>query len=230
MEGEIQQCMFVSTTSQNTELLSHLEKLWQLDTLPYRSQKVVTRSQRDQEALELLQAQTVRVNVEGILRYATPLLHVNNMPTFRVPPDAVLGSLRSMERHLMKHLQRAAAYREEIDKLEKAVAIKKIPKEKVGNSLESWFIPHHLVTHNQKNHIVFSCSFTYRNQNLNELLLTGPNLGATLLGVLLRFREHSIVVSSDIRGMFHQVRLLAKDHPLLCFLWRDLQRDLLPSI
>lgn len=66
-------------------------------------------------------------------------------------------------------------------------------------------------------------SFTFRDKNLNELLLAGPNLGASLLGVLLRFREHSIAISSDIKGMFHQVRLLLEDRPLLRFLWRDLQ-------
>ncbi len=59
-----------------------------------------------------------------------------------------------------------------------------------------------MVCHNDKNHIVFNCSFTYKGNNLNELLLLGPTLGATL-----------------------QVRLLLQDRLLLCFLWRDLQRE-----
>lgn len=42
-----------------------------------------------------------------------------------------------------------------------------------------------------------------------------------LLGVLLCFREHSIAISSNIWGMFHQVRLLPKDKPLHRFLWQD---------
>lgn len=52
----------------------------------------------------------------------------------------------------------------------------------------------------------------------------------SLLAVLLRFREHSVGISSDIRGMFHQVRLLPEDRPLLRFLWRDTNREEQPSV
>ncbi|KAL0147387.1 hypothetical protein M9458_057314 [Cirrhinus mrigala] len=87
-----------------------------------------------------------------------------------------------------------------------------------------------MVQHNGKNRIVFNCSFQYQGQNLNELLLPGPVLGPPLLDVLLRFREHSVAVSSDIKGMFHQVRLLPEDKPLLRFLWRDLNVQELPRV
>lgn len=66
--------------------------------------------------------------------------------------------------------------------------------------------------------------------NLNELLLAGPTLSSSLIGVLLRFREHAVAVSSDIKGMFHQVRLLPEDRPLLRFLWRNLKTEEPPSI
>ncbi len=52
----------------------------------------------------------------------------------------------------------------------------------------------------------------------------------TLLAVLLRFREHSTAISSDIRGMFHQVRLLPVDKPLLRFLWRDIALEQAPDV
>ncbi|KAI3370918.1 hypothetical protein L3Q82_007424 [Scortum barcoo] len=60
-------------------------------------------------------------------------------------------------------------------------------------------------------------------------LLPGPTLGSTLLGVLLRFREYPFAVSSDIKGMFHQVRLLPEDKPFLRFLWRDMDLSSLPE-
>ncbi|KAJ8410827.1 hypothetical protein AAFF_G00187840 [Aldrovandia affinis] len=63
-----QQCLFLATTSQAAELFKQVEKLWQLDTLPYRSERLVTRSRRDQEATNLLEAKTTRVEVEGVLR------------------------------------------------------------------------------------------------------------------------------------------------------------------
>ncbi|XP_035990493.1 uncharacterized protein LOC118562319 [Fundulus heteroclitus] len=224
------QCLFMSTMSPAAELFNQVEKLWQLDILPYRNEKLVTRSRRDQEAMNLLEAKTRRVEVDGVLRYATPLLRVSNMPTLTAQPEAVLASLRSTEKRLSRDPEKAEAYQAEIAKLKKAGYVSEVSQEPEKTSNESWFIPHHLVTHNGKNRIVFNCSYTYRDKNLNELLLSGPNLGASLLGVLLRFREHSIAVSSDIKGMFHQVRLLPEDRPLLRFLWRDLQRDSPPRV
>lgn len=51
-----------------------------MDVLLYRSEKLAVRSRQDQEAVSLLQEQTVRVNVDGTEQYAAPLLWVNNMP------------------------------------------------------------------------------------------------------------------------------------------------------
>lgn len=82
-----------------------------------------------------------------------------------------------------------------------------------------------MITHNEKNRLVFNCSFEYEGLNLNDSLLPGPVLSPSLLGVLLRFREHCVAISGDIRGMFHQVLLLPEDRPLLRFLWRDLRRE-----
>ncbi|KAF0044735.1 hypothetical protein F2P81_003893 [Scophthalmus maximus] len=90
-------------------------------------------------------------------------------------------------------------------------------------SSHTWFIPHHMVHHNEKDRIVFNCPFTFNAQNLNDQLLPGPTLGTSLLGVLLRFREHPITIGSNIKGMFHQVRLLEEDKPFLRFLWRDME-------
>lgn len=223
-------CLHVSIFTPSTELLQHVERLWQLDVMPYRSEKVVSRSRQDQEAIDLLEKKTVRIEVEGTQRYGTPLLRVKNMPKLQAPKEAVLSHLRSTERRLARDPERAAAYCAEIQKLEQAGYVVKVKEEELETGGESWYIPHHMVSHNGKNRIVFNCSFTYKGANLNDFLLPGPTLTSSLLGVLLRFREHSIAISSDIRGMFHQVRLLPEDKALLRFLWRDLQRDTAPSI
>lgn len=57
----------------------------------------------------------------------------------------------------------------------------------------------------------FNCSFSYQGLNLNESLLPGPTLSPSIVGVLLRVREHSVAISGDIKGMFHQVCLLPED-------------------
>lgn len=72
-------------------------------------------------------------------------------------------------------------------------------------------IKNHLVEHSNKHHVVLNCSFLDQGQALNDHLLPGPTLGPSLLRVLLRFRQHRVAMSGDIKGMFHQVRLLPED-------------------
>lgn len=55
----LSQCLLTYTLSASEELSRHVERLWQLDTLPYCSEKLVTRSKRDKEAINLLEAKTV---------------------------------------------------------------------------------------------------------------------------------------------------------------------------
>lgn len=115
----------------------------------------------------------------------------------------------------------AATYNAEIQKLLQAGYVTPLSSQECALSPLSLFIPHHMVHHNGKDRIVFNCSFEFQGQSLNEHLLPGPTHGASLLGVLLRFREHPVAVCSYVRGMFHQVRLLDEDKPFLNFLWRN---------
>lgn len=202
-----QQCLFTTVSPQTTELMKNVQRLWQMDVLPFRSDKLVAWSKEDHEAIALLEAKTTRVEVDGVLRYATPLLRKRQAPPFQATEETVMPSLRSTEKRLAKNPQLAEAYCEEICKLVRARSVKRLNPDYSAKG-ESWFIPHRLVTHNGKNHIVFNCSYQFRGLNLNNALLPGPTLGASLLGVLLRFRQHTVAISRDIKGMFHQVRLL----------------------
>ncbi|KAI7800557.1 hypothetical protein IRJ41_006145 [Triplophysa rosa] len=113
------ECLFTAV-SRNAELFDQVEKLWQMDVIPYRNEKLVTRSKLDQAAIKHLQDRTVRVKVDGIMRYATPLLRVKNMPDLNMPKEAVLPQLRSIERKLLKNPEQAGAYKAEIERLKDA--------------------------------------------------------------------------------------------------------------
>lgn len=119
-ETNEQHCFFTSTSSPETDLFKHVERLWQMDALPWRNEKTSTRSKQDHEAIELLNAKTVRVEVDGIKRYTTPLLRVKNMPQLKAPKEAVISQLRATEKRLVKNPEQAAAYSAEIHKLEQA--------------------------------------------------------------------------------------------------------------
>lgn len=134
----------------------------------------------------MLEARTTRVKVGNTLRYATPLLRVKEAPQLRAGAEAVMPMLCSTEQRLLKDPAKAKIYKAEIQKLIDEGCVTKLSAE--DNPSESWFIPHHLVHHNGKDHLVFDCSFTHRGLSLNEQLLPGPTLGPSLIGVLLRFR------------------------------------------
>ena len=85
-----------------------------------------------------------------------------------------------------------------------------------------WYLPHHPVFNPNKPNklrVVFDCSAKYRNTSLNDQLLSGPDQTNTLVGVLLRFRQELVALTSDIESMFHQVSVNKEDRDLLRFLW-----------
>nr|XP_055027021.1 uncharacterized protein LOC129416681 [Misgurnus anguillicaudatus] len=224
------QCLFTSVMSPEAELFNNVQKLWQMDTLPYKSEKLITRSRQDAEAVKMLEEKTVRVTVGDCQRYATPLLWKKNLPPLQASKDAVTAHLRSTEKRLLQNTDLATVYNNEVQKLENAGYTSKLTPEEIEKSHGAWYIPHHIVHHNEKPRIVFNCSFKHKGTSLNDHLLPGPTLGPSLLGVLLRFRENAVAISSDVKGMFHQVRLLEEDKPFLRFLWRNLELERHPDI
>ncbi len=70
--SSVHQCLFVSTACPDDLLYRNVEKLWQLDILPYRNEKLVVRSREDQEAIKLLECKTQRIQLNDVQRYATP--------------------------------------------------------------------------------------------------------------------------------------------------------------
>ncbi|KAK0156172.1 hypothetical protein N1851_000542 [Merluccius polli] len=223
-------CLHTSVDSMDAALLDNVQKLWTLDVAPYKNEKLYVRSKEDAYAMDLLKAQTVRIEVQGVKRYATPLLRREPMPEFRVSPRAVLQCLTSTEKRMRKDEVLAASYRTEMKKLTESGLVRKLEPEEADQSAESWYLPHHNVRHNEKNRVVFNCSYQVGKLNLNHYLLPGPTLTPSLLGVLVRFRQQPIAVSGDIKRMFHQVRLLEEDKPLMRFLWREDPSDTEPSI
>lgn len=123
-----------------------------------------------------------------------------------------------------------AFYSEEMGKHIRAGHVEKLLPNEVNQSEEAWYLPHHLVCHNKKSRLVLNSSYSHQGSSMNDQLLPGPTLGPSLLGVLLRFRQHSVAVSGDIRAMFHQVRLLPEDRSLLRFIWRDMHSENPPDV
>ena len=67
--------------------------------------------------------------------------------------------------------------------------------------------------------MVFDCTARYKGTSLNNQPLSGPDLTNSLFGVLLRFRQEPVSLSSDIKAMFHPLMVDPNDVDTLRFLW-----------
>ncbi|PWA22445.1 hypothetical protein CCH79_00020932, partial [Gambusia affinis] len=97
---------------------------------------------------------------------------------------------------------------------------------------ERWYLPIFGVYHPRKPkqiRVVFDSSSQFNGISLNDVLLTGPDLNNTLLGVLIRFREEAIAFTADIEQMFYCFLVKDEDRNFLRFLWfedNDLSRNI----
>lgn len=87
---------------------------------------------------------------------------------------------------------------------------------------ERWYLPLFGVYHPQKPNqirVVFDSSAKHDGVSLNDVLLSGPDLNNTLLGVLIRFRKENIAVTADIQQMFYAFVVREDHRDYLRFLW-----------
>ncbi len=71
---------------------------------------------------------------------------------------------------------------------------------------QCWYLPSFGVYHSKKPsqiHVVFDSSAPCKSGSLNQVLLSGPDLNNSLLGVLMRFRKEPVAFMVDIQQMFH---------------------------
>lgn len=67
--------------------------------------------------------------------------------------------------------------------------------------------------------VVFDSSAQEDGISLNSVLLSGPDLNNSLLGVLLRFRKEAIALTADIQQMFYGFMVREDHRDNLRFLW-----------
>ena len=138
---------------------------------------------------------------------------------------SAMGQLKSLERRLQKDtLQKS--YQETNDTDLKAGFVRKVEQMELNDTIDKLqsFLPHHPVIKPHKPgkvRRVWNASAKYQSTALNDQLLPGPDLLHSLIGIIIRFREHKIALSVDIEAIFHQVAVPSDDNRCLQFLWRE---------
>ncbi|XP_017275504.2 uncharacterized protein LOC108249317 [Kryptolebias marmoratus] len=100
------------------------------------------------------------------------------------------------------------------------------------NGEECWYLPLFGIYHPRKPkqiRVVFDSSAKYEGVSLNDVLLTGPDLNNSLLGVLIRFRKEAVAFTADIEQMFYCFNVHEQDRNYLRFLWfrdNDISKDI----
>ena len=118
------------------------------------------------------------------------------------------------------------------------VLLRKYQPKKLSQLIDDrpvFYFPHHAVVREdrQKNktRIVFDAS-AKDNEGVspNSCIEVGPALQPDLCGILLRFRNRKIAVTSDIEQMFLQIGLRKQDRDSHRYLWRDLDVEAAPKV
>ncbi|XP_017795384.1 PREDICTED: uncharacterized protein LOC108576832 [Habropoda laboriosa] len=132
--------------------------------------------------------------------------------------------LESLERKLQRDTALKKEYHTVMKEYLDLGHMVKIPKDQEEPS--GYYLPHHGVTkitsETTKLRVVFDGSAeTSTVISLNDSLYTGPKLQEDLLYILLRFRIHQYVITSDIEKMYRQFLVRKEDRKYQRILWRD---------
>lgn len=177
----------------------------------------------EQQALRILEKHTVHTR-EG--RYETGLLWKTENVSLPDNYENSLKRLHSIEKKLDRDPQLKEKYTEQMEALIAKGYAEPAPKTRTEN--RTWYLPHFGVVNPMKPdklRVVHDAAAKTRGVALNDLLLKGPDLLQSLPGVVMRFRQHVIAVTADIKEMFMQVKLRTEDRDSLRYLWRRDRRD-----
>ncbi|XP_058803555.1 uncharacterized protein LOC131671274 [Phymastichus coffea] len=181
----------------------------------------------EDRAMKILKETTKRVgNVweTGLLWKSDRLPNLNTRAT-------VMKRLRATDKKLDRDPLFASLYYKEMDRLiENGYATK--TKVNAKNPRER-YVSHFGVQNVNKPgkvRLVFDAAEKTDGISMNDLLDTGPDLLESLLGVLLRYRQHPFAVKADIQDMYLRVKVIEKDRASQLFLYRGDDRQREPDV
>ncbi|KAK3099229.1 hypothetical protein FSP39_001287 [Pinctada imbricata] len=176
-------------------------------------------SVEDQQFLDIV-ATSFRRDEDGF--WTSPLPFRPSRPRLDNNFPMALKRARNLQRSLLNDSVKASHFIEFMQKILKNGHAERAPP--LQPDEECWFLPIFAVYNPQKPgqaRVVFDSSAKFNGLSLNDVLLTGPDLVNSLLGVLMRFRREPVAVLADIQQMFFCFRVEPKHRNFLRFLWHE---------
>nr|XP_037876689.1 uncharacterized protein LOC119630667 [Bombyx mori] len=214
-----------SETQEDDKIENLVKQYFAMDALCITPRRPKT--DPEEQALRILNSNTVHTT-DG--RYETALLWKTDKVSL---PDNYNNSLKrliNIENKLDRNPELKQKYTEQMEPLVAIGYTEPAPKTKTEN--RTWYLPHFAVVNPlkpEKLRVVHDAAARTRGVALNDMLLKGPVLLQSLPGVIMRFRQHNITVTADIKEMFIQVKLRHEDRDALHHLWGKDQPDGMPS-
>lgn len=151
---------------------------------------------------------------------SAPLPFKPDRPTLPNNREDALRRAKSLHASLNKNPVKKQHFKDFMNKMLENGHAEEAPS--VAEEEECWYLPIFGVYHPQKPdqiRCVFDSSAQHNGISLNKVLLQGPDLINSLLGVLLRFRRETIAIAADIQQMFYSFYVNHEHRNYLRFFW-----------
>ncbi|XP_041372869.1 uncharacterized protein LOC121386135 [Gigantopelta aegis] len=185
----------------------------------------VTRKDDDKPSLSVEDKEFIMQMDSGFRKdkdgnWSAPLPFRSSRPRLPKNYEYACNRAKSLHANLQRNPVKCEQFVEFIRKLLKNGHAELAPK--LTENRECWYLPVFGVYHPHKPgqiRCVFDPSSKFKERSLNSVLLQGPDLTNSLLGILLRFRRESVPIVADIQHMFYSFRVHEDHRDVLRFLW-----------
>ena len=211
--------MFIKV--QNEEYIdSMLKAFWEIESIGIKDSEVgneeLSRMKCEKERFSSTIIQRSDLHYEVVL----PKVH-ERLPEYN--KANAMGRLNQLTRKLEKNPEDMEKYHEGVTSMLENGFAEEVPESESGTT-NVFFIPHRAVIKEDREttklRIVFDGSARdAKGTSLNECLDSGPNLNPEIVHLLLKFRTHKIVLTSDVEKAFLQIWIEKSDRDLCRFLW-----------
>ncbi|XP_043209021.1 uncharacterized protein LOC122374380 [Amphibalanus amphitrite] len=215
------------------ELDDLVKSTWTTESFGCKFQRNDAYSPEDQAAEQILDKE---VHHDGI-RWTAPLLRKNGAETLpesrKMAEKRAISFERKLDRSAKNEVEGQPTFAkmcyERIDKMESDGHIRKLSTEEAAQEPpNTWYLPLLAVTNANKPNkvrLVLDAAARSHGKCLNDFLMRGPDYFNSIPGILLRWREKPIGITSDVVAMFSQIQVEPSDRASLRFLWRGRRRE-----